>query len=171
VGQNTRESERRTREEILDRVEAGDRDALPELREMLREAPGAVEEFGNMSNATRKALLKKSSGGDLARREAQTLFLQDLVAEVDGPNPSALEKLLSEQVGLCWLHLRLMETVYAQLKDHTPSWGNYVQRCIDKAQRRYLQTIKTLAQIRKLGLPALQVNIAAEGGKQVNTLS
>ena len=136
-----------TRDEIIDRAEAGDREVLPALRDLLRKETGAIEALGNMSTITRKALLKKCSGGYLPREEAQGLFLQDLVAEVAGPNPSALEKLLAEQVGLCWLHLRLLETSYAQLGDHKLAWGDYLQRSIDRAHRRYVSAIKAMASL------------------------
>jgi hypothetical protein len=43
--------------------------------------------------------------------------------------------------------------------------GNYYQRSISSAQKRYLAAIKTLALVRKLAIPILQVNIAK---KQVN---
>jgi hypothetical protein len=43
--------------------------------------------------------------------------------------------------------------------------GEYYQRRMDRAHAHYLSAIKALAQVRKLALPALQVNIAK---KQVN---
>ena len=70
------------------------------------------------------------------------------------PNPSPLEKLLIEHnsgkgIGLdqaAWLHKKA-----------------------DMANRRYLSSIKTLAQVRRLQLPlSVQVNVAAQGGQQVN---
>jgi len=139
-----------TRAEILDRAEAGDRDVLPALQILLRETPGAIEELGSMSITARDALLKKCSGGSVPRQEAQSLFVQEMVAEIAGPNPSTLEKLLAEQVGLCWLQLRLLETVYAQLGEHSASWGSYTQRCIDRAHARYLKTIRMLANVRNI---------------------
>jgi hypothetical protein len=39
------------------------------------------------------------------------------------------------------------------------------QQRVERAQRRYLAAIKVLAQVRKLRMPAVQVNI---GGKQNN---
>ena len=39
------------------------------------------------------------------------------------------------------------------------------QARISKAQARYLAAIRTLAQVRRLGVPVVQVNI---GGQQVN---
>jgi hypothetical protein len=42
---------------------------------------------------------------------------------------------------------------------------NYHQRKIDRAHARLLSAVRTLAQVRKLAVPALQLNIAK---KQVN---
>jgi hypothetical protein len=43
--------------------------------------------------------------------------------------------------------------------------SEYHQRRLDRLHRRYLSSIKTLTQMRKLG-PAVQINI---GEKQINT--
>ena len=42
--------------------------------------------------------------------------------------------------------------------------GTYYQRCISSAQKRYLAAIKTLALVRKMAVPALQLNIARKRG-------
>jgi hypothetical protein len=47
----------------------------------------------------------------------------------------------------------------------SPSLQAHYQRCITTAQKRYLAASKTLAQVRRLVVPVLQVNIAS---KQVN---
>ena len=41
----------------------------------------------------------------------------------------------------------------------------YYQKCIEKSERRYMSALRTLAVVRKLGVPTVQVNIAE---KQVN---
>jgi hypothetical protein len=51
------------------------------------------------------------------------------------------------------------------LNNMTIPQSDHHQRRIDKAHRRYLSSVKALAQIRKLG-PAVQINIAE---KQINT--
>ncbi len=54
-----------------------------------------------------------------------------------------------------------MPTRYAQnLGKLTMEQGEYHQRTIDRAQKRYLAAIKALAQVRRLLTPAVQVNIA-----------
>ena len=46
--------------------------------------------------------------------------------------------------------------------------GSYRERKLSTVQRRYLRSIETLARVRKLmGVPMLQIKIAAEGGQQV----
>ena len=65
----------------------------------------------------------------------------------------------------CWLHLHDLQLRFIQAESMPIARADYQQRAIDHAHRRYLSAIKTLATVRKLALPALQVNIAR---KQVN---
>jgi hypothetical protein len=55
--------------------------------------------------------------------------------------------------------------MYAGKESMALELGTYYQRCLSAAQKRYLAAIKTLALVRKLAVPVLQVNIAR---KQVN---
>ena len=47
----------------------------------------------------------------------------------------------------------------------TLAQADFQYRKIDRAHARFLSAVRTLAQVRKLGLPTLQVNI---GANQVN---
>jgi hypothetical protein len=78
-----------------------------------------------------------------------------------------LEKLLIEHVALCWLRLQRVEQRYSAVmaQSITLTMGDYWERRLSAAQRRYLRACETLARVRRLRLPALQVNI---GEKQVN---
>ena len=78
-----------------------------------------------------------------------------------------LEKLLIERIVLCWYHLNDMETRYAsQMKDELGmEKAVYLQKSLDRAEARYQAAIKSLAVVRRLQIPAVQVNI---GEKQVN---
>ncbi|HLM78571.1 MAG TPA: hypothetical protein VK361_09320, partial [Rubrobacteraceae bacterium] len=74
--------------------------------------------------------------------------------------------LLAERIVACWLQLQYAEAIYVQnLGDLNMKQSEYHQRRLDRLHKRYLSSIKTLAQIRKLG-PAVQINIAE---KQINT--
>jgi len=158
----------RQRSEIMKRAEEGDRSVLPQVRQMLDEAPDIAEELGNLDRLARAALLNLVAQENLLLQEAMTRRLDRMVAEIAGPDSSPLEGLLAEQIALCWQQLRFAETRRAQIQGCSLDHASHYERCISRAQSRYLQAIKTLAQIRKLGVPALQVNIATEGGQQVN---
>jgi hypothetical protein len=45
------------------------------------------------------------------------------------------------------------------MKNEVMSQGDYRQKRLDRAHRRHLSAVRTLAQIRKMG-PAVQINIA-----------
>jgi len=157
-----------TRQEIMDRAREGDRSILPQLRKILDAAPDITRQLGDLEDTAREAMLKRTAGKHLARREAQSRFLKELKAQVAGPSPTILEDLLASQIVLCWQHLRYAETIFAQARDYTLTQEDAYQKQIDRAQRRYLEAIKALAHVRKLCLSPVQVNIAAEGGRQVN---
>jgi hypothetical protein len=73
--------------------------------------------------------------------------------------------LLVERVAICWLTVHVYEARYANAEGLTLRQAEFHERRIDAAQSRFLTAVKTLARIRKLALPALQVNI---GESQVN---
>jgi hypothetical protein len=97
----------------------------------------------------------------------QQIFNQ-ACTDLAGHNATPLEKLLVERIMISQEQLSLCETLYAEKSKQSISLplATYHQKSIAMAQKRYLDAIKALAQIRKLQLPAtIQVNIA---DKQVN---
>jgi hypothetical protein len=46
--------------------------------------------------------------------------------------------------------------------------SEHQQRRIDRTHRRLMSTIKTLATVRRLAVPALQINVARQQVNQVN---
>lgn len=159
------------RGEIRDRAEKGDENVRPQVREFLDKHPDAVEDLGNLTRMARSAMIDLLSGDDLFFREAQERELRDLTEEIAGPRPGILEQLLADQIALCWQQVRLVEVRCALTRDCPHAEADYHQRCIDRAQRRFLHAIKTLAQVRRLQLPAVQLNVAGQGGRQVNIAS
>ncbi len=149
---------------FLERAQRGDEKTLPILRELLKESH-MVEACGNLARHAEITLIHNFSGKDLAVREGLQRKLNSIRAELSGPSPTPLERLLVERIGVCWLHLYHLEAVYANKSSMTLDLAMHYQKCIDRAHRRYLSAIKTLAIVRKLALPVLQVNIAK---KQVN---
>lgn len=109
-----------------------------------------------------------------AMRESLEVGWRALQDELGYQKAPALERLLIEQVALCWLRQNIVEMKHshATTGQHALVQGEYWDKCLSSAQRRYLRACETLARVRKLtlGTLALQVNIAAAGGQQVNVM-
>jgi hypothetical protein len=151
-------------QKVLERAQRGDETTLPVLRELLKETR-MVEACGNLAEHFERTLVRKLSGKDLAVSEGLRRKLGCLRAELAGPTPTPLERLLVERIVACWLHLYYLEAAYAGKDSMGPELASYYQRSLSAAHTRYLSAIKALALVRKLALPVLQVNIARE---QVN---
>jgi hypothetical protein len=152
---------------LLRRAERGDKGCLPQLRAQLRaEADGRsggrlLELYGDPPSWLRANLAANVGGKNLAVTEAAEVRMDQLRRELDGLSPSPLERLLAERAVLCWFLVHTYETTYAQSRELTIRQAEFQQRRIDAAHRRFLSAVRTLAQIRKLALPALQMNIGA----------
>lgn len=149
---------------LVRRAEKGDEKTLPLLREILKRT-AYLEACGNLAALARNTLIDKFAGKNLALQEGLRQKLESLRAELAGPDPTPLERLLAERIAACWLHLYQLEATYAGKDSMSLELAMHYQKSIDRAHKRYLSAIKTLATVRKLALPVLQVNIAK---KQVN---
>jgi len=152
---------------LIVRVQDGDEGAVPRLREILREAPELARRFMDPALQTERSMIETYAGVDgRVVQETMPHTLEAFRSELAGESPSPLEQLLVERIAATWLQLHYFETLYAQNIDNlTLSQSEFHQKRIDRAHRRHLSAIKTLAQIRKMG-PAVQINIAE---RQINT--
>ena len=155
------------RRELIDELEAcvvqaqdGNEKALSKVRQILKEAPRMARIFVDLAAEAERSLIKTVSGDDPLIKIALPPQLEAMRKELASPEASPLEKLLAERIVACWLQLQYADVIYAQnLGKMNMVQSEYHQRRLDRLQRRYLSSIKSLAQIRKLG-PAVQINIA-----------
>jgi hypothetical protein len=74
-------------------------------------------------------------------------------------------------VTLCWLNLNLLEYrhVNSMKQSITLTLGAYWDKRLSMSQRRFTRACESLARVRRLSrrIP-LQVNIATQGGQQMN---
>jgi hypothetical protein len=140
---------------------------------MLDQHPELWRVAGDLAQAAARSLVDKLDAGPLIAESLKRgwLAMQD---ELGYPAAPPLERLLIEEVALRWLHLRLVDLEYADATSQSillPSAEHWEGR-LSAAQRRYLRACDTLARLRKLASAssALQVNIAAQGGQQINLL-
>lgn len=149
--------------ELSDRVNSGDRPALQELRTALDKHPWMSSVMGgNLAYQAETSLIKAMFGDQTAAKEALQRELEKKRAELSGENPTPLERLLIERVVSCWLQVQHADLVVAQLKNASHATGDYHQRRQDRANRRFLAAVKSLATVRRLALPIrVDVNVAA----------
>ena len=151
--------------EILKRAQEGDQSALPQLKAMFDDDPEMHRHFGDLAGCTEKVMVHRASGKNLLFKEGLERRFRDLREELAGPSPTTIERLLAERAATCWLVLHKVELDEAQSKGATIAQADFYRRRVDSAHRRYLSSLRTLATVRKLALPSIQVNI---GENQVN---
>lgn len=112
------------------------------------------------------------SGSGHGMRECWRQRLQSMRADLGYAESPALERLLIQQVTLCWLNLNLIEYRLTNVMNQSVSLscGLFWEKRLTSAQNRFIRACGALARVRKLSrnTPILQVNIATEGAPQVN---
>ena len=106
------------------------------------------------------------SGNDLVSKEILTNQIAVLKKQIAGPTPTPLEQLLADRIVVCWLQVQQAELRAAnRLENNGWVLSNAEENRLDKVNKRFLAAVKSLAQVRKLLTPKVQVNIA---NQQVN---
>ena len=140
---------------LVERAERGDETVLPELRVALDANPWVWERYGDLAKQSQAAWLQLVAGNNLLLLESARRKAEQLRAELAGPGPSPLERLLVERVVACWLQTNFADASYAQLKGNGPAQHTAALRRQNAAQQRYLQAMRALVTIRKLLRPGL----------------
>src|SRR5215472_9778708 len=90
---------------IIERANAGDEAALPELKKAFDENPELVAMFGDMVQHAEQAMLRLVAGACLTAREAVSRQLSELRARLAATATSELERLLIDRISLTWLQV------------------------------------------------------------------
>jgi hypothetical protein len=139
---------------LVQRAEQGDASVLAELRAALDRNAWVWERYGDLAQQSQAAWLQLIAGSNLMLHEATSRKAAQLRAELAGPAPSPVERLLIERVIACWLQTNYADAAYAQLKGNAPGQHMAALRRQGAAQQRYLQAMRALVTIRKLLRPA-----------------
>jgi len=119
---------------------------------------------GLQGNAERSwlDLMVPPETGRAFTREGIRRELERVRTDAAGPTPSPLERVLADRVALCWIAAMHADTQYAQRLADGMTWADseYHQRRCERAQRQLLKAVQTLATVRRLLTPAVQLNVA-----------
>lgn len=149
------------------KVRPADMDAF---RILLDHYPQLVDAMLSLTNQTFDVILKPLAGDNAGALELLQCMRRQKQAELGYGTATPLERLLIEAVTLTWIGYTNVERRASGIwsESHTVSSGEYWDKRVSAAQRRYLRAVETLARVRRLQLPALQGNIGAQQVNQVN---
>jgi hypothetical protein len=154
---------------LVAQANTGDRQALTELRHFMDRHPEIEESVGDLARMAESAWLDLLVGQNKLARESVQRLLVKLKRDLAGQHPTDLEKLLVDDIGICYLAKRQAEIAAAG------SGGSLTQAAIrfrraESAQRRFLSAVKTLTNLRALvpeGLAPLNpLRLHPEGRKR-----
>ena len=142
---------------------------IQELRRWLDECPELGQAAANLAEIAKKAIIEL---GPIQQKSVKMCIEAGMIQQKNDlgyQDAPALERLLIENIAVCWLRLQVVEIEVCNNTEgsHTLNAGRYWDQRLSVAQVRYLRAIETLARVRKTNI-AIQVNIAKQ---QVNSLA
>lgn len=144
----------------------GDRKAEALAVACVRAHPG---EFPLQYGRSVSAVMDRISDGNKVLREVLAQEVSAKWRELRGGDTPAppLEEMLIDRVLACWMHLGDVQRWYDSRweKGGSLQQAAFWEKRLESVHRQYLSSVKALAQVRRLGLPAIQVNVAEQ---QVN---
>ena len=148
---------------LVKKASAGNKTMLPALRTHLDKVPEFWQDEGNMTHLIQQTCIDRMFGKDEVAKECVMRATAAFIKELEGPDPSPLETLLAQQIALDRLYLQKLEYgIDVPGNDRTIAQARHHDRRVTAAHNRYMKAIKTLAQVRKLLGPTVQVNIAQQ---------
>lgn len=144
------EADWRALKAILQKANEGDPKAIEQLRDFLDENPQVWKQVGNLARIAERAWIAAITNNDALGAEAIKRELAHIKKELIGEDPSVVEELLGDQVLATLLEVKYLESVSAESKGSQITQATLLLKRLDSAQKRHLNAIKSLIQVRKL---------------------
>jgi hypothetical protein len=139
---------------------------LQKIRKFLREYPAMCPAVFGLAETIQDTTIKKMVEQEPARIAIEE-HLVNIRNELGYHDAPIMEKLLIENIVTAWLRVQWLEYQLTLFMGREARFAEleFWERRLSMAQRRYLAACESLAKIRKMNIPALQLNI---GNKQIN---
>lgn len=155
----------------MDQAKEPDPADVDRVRKLVREEPSTLSYALSASGSLRYELIEKITSG--FPRGYLLAEIDTLKKELEHDTATRLEQLLIEHILTTKIRLDCAESGYNKyVVNQSISYKDraHWEKVLTASQGRYLKAVESLQKVRGLArrTPALQINIAAEGGKQVN---
>lgn len=148
--------------DLIKRAQNGDQSTRQEVRAFLQREVDLLTEY-EMGHLTDVKLSKMGAGDNVLVQEVRLREIRKNAAELAGPDPTPLERLLAHRVAVCQVAVQHAEYRLAQQADSgesvTLTYMEYLERRITAAHRRLLQAAKMLATVHKFQVPGASVTV------------
>lgn len=156
--------------ERVEKAKKPDPQDMQRLRQLAVQTPGFLSACSTTASIRQQLIEKISHGNSRAFMLAE---VDALTKQLGYDTAPPLERLLIDHILTVRLRLIDAENRYNNLvvgNSVTLQQGQYWDNLLSSTQARFLRAIEMLARVRRLArnAPALQINIAREGGQQVN---
>ncbi len=148
-------------QDVMEEAQEGSGDARRSLTRLL-DSPPAEARSRNWDKSVRTHLLRAATRDSDPSRHAIPERIAEMKRRLQGESSSSLEDLLIERILTCWTHVFVAEMRWVAKSDQDIPFqaGDYYQRALDRAHRRYVSALKALAEVRKLlGVSVEMVNV------------
>ncbi len=131
---------------------------------------------GNVAAHATGATIEAAYSSSALHCESTRRKIKELKEELGVGEASPIERMLIDQVALCWLRLHITETTYTNrlLADsHSTSTGLYWEKRLTGAQRRFTRALETLAKVRTLQAATRLIELRTEAvsaAKRINNV-
>lgn len=145
----------------MNKAQKGNRKALAEASQTLTEQR-LWHVVGDLGHRAQEAWIEATAGSNPLTKKGLEEHLRELRDTLREAGDSPMDRILIDRLVACWLQVNYADWQHrALLKRGSYSFaeGRYDQERQDRAHRRLLQAAKTLATVRRLLVPAVQINV------------
>ena len=136
--------------QLVARANGGDPEALRRLRIFLDKNPWLWERAGDLSAVAERSWIELIAGTNQLVAESLVRRVGQLKRELAGEQPTAVERLLVDQVAACYLAAQHGEILAASPAGASLEQAAFRLKRAESGQRRLLQATRTLATLRAL---------------------
>ena len=148
--------------DAIAKADAGDARALERLRECFPDVPALADSVSGLAyNAEASILVNVPPGAQALFRQQAANLRTDLREKGTG---TALERMLIRRISLDYLASLQADQARALAPGETRSLelSRFYEHQADRAHRRFLASVESLARVRRLITPIAQINIAEQ---------